>query len=179
MGDLCAGVAAVSKLPPWFAGLQRPTLILSLCDYSGVWSQPYVDDAYDVVRVDLKHGQDVRLLELPDRPVHGILAAPPCTVFANSGARWERTDDEMRGGPVDRGRLLSPDPRHPARLVGAGEPRRQAVALPRSASDDVPAKRLRRPVYEADLSVGRVQHAHQIASGGLARLEDAPRSART
>jgi hypothetical protein len=98
MGDLCAGVAAVSKLPPWFAGLQRPTLILSLCDFSGVWSQPYVDDAYEVVRVDLKRGQDVRLLELPDRPVHGILAAPPCTVFANSGARWERTDDAMREG---------------------------------------------------------------------------------
>ncbi len=27
--------------------------------------------------------------------VHGILAAPPCTVFAISGARWERSDEEM------------------------------------------------------------------------------------
>lgn len=78
--------------------MRRPQLILSLCDYSGVWSQPYVDDGYDVIRVDLKHGQDVRLLELPDRHVHGILAAPPCTVFANSGARWERSEREMLDG---------------------------------------------------------------------------------
>jgi hypothetical protein len=78
--------------------LVMPQTILSLCDYSGVWSQPYVDAGYDVIRVDMKHGQDVRLLKLPSRPVHGILAAPPCTVFANSGARWPRSDDEMREG---------------------------------------------------------------------------------
>jgi hypothetical protein len=78
--------------------LLRPQLILSLCDYTGVWSQPYVDDHYDVIRVDLMHGQDVRLLELPNRPVHGVIAQPPCTVFANSGARWARSDDEMREG---------------------------------------------------------------------------------
>lgn len=79
-------------------GLVRPQLILSLCDRSGAWSQPYLDADYDVVRVDLHDGQDVRLLELPDRHVHGILAAPPCTVFANSGARWTRSDDDMRDG---------------------------------------------------------------------------------
>jgi hypothetical protein len=78
--------------------LLRPQLILSLCDYTGNWSRPYEDDGYDVRRIDIEHGQDVRLLELPDRPVHGILAAPPCTVFANSGARWERSDDDMRDG---------------------------------------------------------------------------------
>jgi hypothetical protein len=78
--------------------LQRPQTILSLCDGRGSWSQPYVDDDYEVIRVDVLAGEDVRLLELPARPVHGILAAPPCTVFANSGARWPRTDDEMREG---------------------------------------------------------------------------------
>src|SRR5690242_7119936 len=78
--------------------LRRPQLILSLYDYSGVWSQPYVDDGYDVIRVDLKHGEDVRLMELPKCPVHGILAAPPCTVFANSGARWERSNVAMIEG---------------------------------------------------------------------------------
>jgi len=78
--------------------LLRPQLILSLCDRTGNWSRPYEDDDYDVVRIDIEHGQDVRLMELPNRPVHGILAAPPCTVFANSGARWERTDDDMRAG---------------------------------------------------------------------------------
>lgn len=76
--------------------LRRPQLVLSLYDYSGMWSQPYRDDGYDVMQVDLKrHGWDVRLTEVPDRPVHGILAAPPCTMFANSGARWSRTDEQM------------------------------------------------------------------------------------
>lgn len=61
--------------------------ILSLCDHSGVWCGPYRDAGYNVVQVDLKRGQDVRLLEYPGR-VHGILAAPPCTAFAGSGAQW-------------------------------------------------------------------------------------------
>lgn len=63
--------------------------ILSLCDFSGAWSQPYADAGYDVIRVDLQHGDDVRLLRVDDLPpVRGILAAPPCTEFAASGARW-------------------------------------------------------------------------------------------
>lgn len=75
--------------------LLRPSLILSLCDHTGAWSQPYEDDGYEVIRIDIQHGQDVRLLELPSRPVRGVLAAPPCTMFANSGARWERTETQM------------------------------------------------------------------------------------
>lgn len=66
----------------------RGRLILSLCDFSGAWSQPYIDAGYEVQRVDLKTGQDVRLLEFAPGPVHGILAAPPCTHLALSGARW-------------------------------------------------------------------------------------------
>lgn len=70
--------------------------ILSLCDYSGTWSQPYVDAGYDVLRIDLQRdGRDIRLLER-EEGVHGILAAPPCTCFATSGNRWQRTDDDMR-----------------------------------------------------------------------------------
>lgn len=61
--------------------------ILSLCDYSGAWSKPYRDAGYNIIQVDLQHGQDVRLLEYPGK-VHGILAAPPCTHLAASGARW-------------------------------------------------------------------------------------------
>jgi len=68
--------------------------ILSLCDYSGVWSQPYVDAGYDVRRYDIQHGQDIRLLEYPGK-VHGILAAPPCTKFCRPGARlWEEWGEE-------------------------------------------------------------------------------------
>jgi len=69
--------------------------ILSLCDYSGTWSQPYTDAGYHVERIDLAHGQDVRLLKKPAGSVRGILAAPPCTCFAIAGARWKRTDAEM------------------------------------------------------------------------------------
>lgn len=63
--------------------------ILSLCDYSGVWSKPYRDAGYEVIQIDLKFGDDVRLLKPKDLPpILGVLAAPPCTVFAVSGARW-------------------------------------------------------------------------------------------
>lgn len=71
-------------------------IVLDLCGGTGSWSKPYVDAGYDVRLVDLP--LDVRLMQLPVEPVHGILAAPPCTVFAASGARWPRTDDDMRGG---------------------------------------------------------------------------------
>jgi hypothetical protein len=32
----------------------------------------------------------------PALRVHGILAAPPCTMFARVGARWKRTEEQMR-----------------------------------------------------------------------------------
>jgi hypothetical protein len=66
--------------------------ILSLCDRSGNWSQPYVDNGYEVMTVDLaRDGQDIRLLKYLGRPVHGILAAPPCTHFSGAGAwMWEK-----------------------------------------------------------------------------------------
>ena len=68
--------------------------ILSLCDYSGVWSQPYMDAGYEVIRIDLQHGGDVRLLKYPGC-VQGILAAPPCRVFCRPGARlWAEWGDK-------------------------------------------------------------------------------------
>lgn len=88
--------------------------ILSLCDYSGAWSAPYRNAGYNVMQVDLKHGDDARLWpskvsdspRLPREfasiadigPVHGILAAPVCTAFAGCGARRLRSDDEIREG---------------------------------------------------------------------------------
>lgn len=62
--------------------------VLSLCDYTGAWSRPYRDAGYDVVQIDLQHGADGRLFEALPFPVRGVLAAPPCTDFAGSGARW-------------------------------------------------------------------------------------------
>lgn len=72
----------------------RGRVILSLCDLTGNWSEPYRLAGCDVRCVDLATGQDVRLLEYPGT-VHGILAAPPCTMFASSGARWVRTREQM------------------------------------------------------------------------------------
>lgn len=70
-------------------------IVLDLCGGTGSWSQPYREKGYDVRVVTLP--EDVRLYEPPDS-VRGVLAAPPCTVFAGSGARWPRTDDDMREG---------------------------------------------------------------------------------
>jgi site-specific DNA-cytosine methylase len=69
--------------------------ILSLCDYTGTWSKPYRDAGYDVIQVDIKHGQDIRLFKFPSCSIHGVLAAPPCTHFAISGARhWKDKGDQ-------------------------------------------------------------------------------------
>lgn len=70
--------------------------ILSLCDYSGAWSEPYRKAGYDVRQIDIGlNNQDVRLLQWPGN-VYGVLAAPPCTMFAISGNRWKRTDAELQ-----------------------------------------------------------------------------------
>lgn len=70
-------------------------MILDLCGGTGAWSKPYKDAGYDVLVVDTQEWRggegsagDVRLLKHLGKPVHGILAAPPCTHFSVSGARW-------------------------------------------------------------------------------------------
>lgn len=75
-------------------------LILSLCDFTGNWSRPYELAGYPVMRIDLQHGQDVRALRRLEEPIHGILAAPPCTHFSRAGARcWK----EKGEGPILEG----------------------------------------------------------------------------
>lgn len=69
-------------------------MILDLCSGSGNWSLPYREAGYDVLRIDLP--EDVRLLEKINKPVHGILAAPPCTVFSLAGAWVQRSPDEIK-----------------------------------------------------------------------------------
>ncbi len=82
-------------------------IILSLCDYSGVWSAPYVAMGYQVIRVDNGHphgahladdgavhvGCDVREFDHAG-PFYAVLAAPPCTCFCRPGARWWKRQDE-------------------------------------------------------------------------------------
>lgn len=74
--------------------------ILSLCDMTGNWSRPYADAGYEVIRVEIAEGRDVRLLRHVGYPVHGILAAPPCTHFARSGAHAWKSKGE---GPLIEG----------------------------------------------------------------------------
>lgn len=73
--------------------------ILSLFDYTGNWARPYAEAGADVICIDRKHGHDVGAFtaewlyeEILDNSYSGmvdaILAAPPCTDFAVSGARW-------------------------------------------------------------------------------------------
>ena len=60
-------------------------LVLYLCGGSGAWFAPYNEAGYDVFIIDDEW--DVRLFYTTEK-VHGILAAPPCTHLAGSGARW-------------------------------------------------------------------------------------------
>ena len=74
--------------------------ILSLFDYSGRWSKPYKDAGYDVYQVDIKYDIDILKLtpsDLPFDELYGVLAAPPCTDFAGSGAQyWKQKDLDGR-----------------------------------------------------------------------------------
>lgn len=80
--------------------------ILSLFDYTGTWSQPYVDAGYNVIRIDKQiEGIDIAdfcveyIAEELDLPpfVHGILSAVPCTEFAVSGAlHFKKKDADGR-----------------------------------------------------------------------------------
>lgn len=75
-------------------------VILSLFDHSGNWSEPYRENGYEVYQVDIKLDLDVLELTPEDMPfdqVRGILAAPPCTDFASSGAQyWGIKDSDGR-----------------------------------------------------------------------------------
>jgi len=77
--------------------------ILSLCDYSGNWPKPYADNGHSVTLVDPKHPTGLHVgndgitrfggtvddwSAISTEPFDIILAAPPCTHFASSGARW-------------------------------------------------------------------------------------------
>lgn len=78
--------------------------VISLFDASGVLAQPWVDAGYNVVTYDLQTGGDItqfdaeNLLEQHGNDdVWAILAQPPCTHYASSGARlWKQKDADGR-----------------------------------------------------------------------------------
>jgi hypothetical protein len=76
--------------------LSARSLIISLFDYSGTWSLPYRKAGCRVLQVENKLGFDVfswNYKAIQPSHVAGILAAPPCTDFAVSGAQyWKKKD---------------------------------------------------------------------------------------
>ncbi len=69
-------------------------LILDLCGGTGSWSEPYRQAGYIVEIIDILNGKDVRLVQRI-RGVHGILAAPVCTVQSYARNRYPPTDAEL------------------------------------------------------------------------------------
>ena len=83
-------------------------LLLSVYDYTGNWAKPYVDAGWRVILWDYKvegcilerFGWLCSMIdEENDGYVDGLLAAPPCTAFASSGARWWTDKDRSGTGP--------------------------------------------------------------------------------
>jgi len=62
--------------------------VLSLFDRTGAWACPYRDRGDAVTCLDITRGEDVRLAKYMTDPPDVVLAAPPCTHFSGSGARW-------------------------------------------------------------------------------------------
>ena len=98
-------------------------VLLSLFDYSGNWSLPYAENGWDVIRIDRKindaddyqaFNKDIMDIDTEwmyenifdnYSTVDGILAAPPCTDFAVSGAKhWKHKDKPVQTlfGEVNR-----------------------------------------------------------------------------
>lgn len=74
----------------------KDKIILDLCGAKGNWSRNYSDNGYDVRILDIIYGIDIRLYKPnPYEKIYGIFAAPPCTHFAVSGARWFKQKGEQ------------------------------------------------------------------------------------
>jgi hypothetical protein len=80
--------------------MSKPVLI-SLYDYTGNWSRPYLENGWDVIQVDIQHGYDVldfniySVLKRGGQFINtfGLLAAQPCTDYATCGAKHFKEKD--------------------------------------------------------------------------------------
>lgn len=78
--------------------------ILSLFDYSGIWAEPWRQNGFEVVQWDIKLNEfmDINFFKdvettldfFADYDIQGILAGPPCTDFAVSGAQYWPAKDQ-------------------------------------------------------------------------------------
>jgi len=71
-------------------------IILDLCGGTGSWSLPYKEVGFDV-RVITLPDYNVLTYQLPDEPIYGILAAPPCTMFSDARTT-AKTPRDLEGG---------------------------------------------------------------------------------
>lgn len=71
-------------------------IILDLCGGTGSWAKPYKEAGYDVRNITLPD-YDVRHYELPEEPIYGILAAPPCTMFSFARTNAKKPRDLKAG----------------------------------------------------------------------------------
>lgn len=81
----------------FYKTLNNRSIVVSLFDYSGVWSAPYRQAGCRVLQVESKLGFDVftwNYKAIKKELVLGILAAPPCTDFTVSGAQYWRQKDK-------------------------------------------------------------------------------------
>jgi hypothetical protein len=112
-----AGAAEVVRVSESTPNAEKVTVgspvVISLCDITGHFAQPWLEAGYDAVLVDPQHGQEsvervghglVRRLPLTveealpflgslirHRRVAFVAGFPPCTDMAVSGARWFAT----------------------------------------------------------------------------------------
>ena len=75
--------------------MSKPKIILDLCGGTGSWSAPYQEAGYDVRVITLPE-DDVRDYVVPEN-VHGILAAPPCTMFSHARTNAKLPRDLKQG----------------------------------------------------------------------------------
>jgi hypothetical protein len=103
----------------------KDKIILDLCGGRlGNWSRFYKESGYDVRIVDILLGGDVRTFE-PPQNVYGILAAPPCTHFTNSGAQyWNAKDAD--GRTIADTQIIT----HCLRIIAMAQPKFWAMENP-------------------------------------------------
>lgn len=81
-------------------------VILDLCGGTGSWSRPYAEAGYDVRLITLPEFDVLNYRPPRDVRVYGVLAAPPCTHFSVSGARWW-ADKDARGDTREAVRIAN------------------------------------------------------------------------
>jgi hypothetical protein len=105
-GDYISPEDAAARLADWKAEVARigqtpkdGKIVISLFDASGAISKPWREMGYEVYQLDIKLGDDllrnmtdytlaIEEMKAGGAEIVGVLAQPPCTTFAGSGARW-------------------------------------------------------------------------------------------